>query len=201
MVSMPGKSYLGAGPVLDDAGQALQRQLVADIDHLATTIGERNVRRQPQALANTATSLETRLTALGYVVEQQACDASLYRTEEADVQGAFSPPHRVMNLVAEKRGSEPADEIVVVGALPRPRHAVDDEGRLAHRARHDGRQLAPRSGSDRRHQPIALTPQGVDGDNPRRHLQDSIVGVVDAARTRRRPMTTSFPSRRTTTRA
>ena len=116
MVSMPGKSFIGAGPVLDDAGQALQRQLVADIDHLAATIGERNVRRQPQALANTATYLETRLTALGYVVEQHAYDASLYRTEEADVQGAFSPPHRVMNLVAEKRGNERADEIVVVGA-------------------------------------------------------------------------------------
>jgi len=116
MVSMPGQSFAGSAPALDEAGRALRAQLTADIDHLAVTIGERNVRRQPQALATTATYLEARLADLGYVVEQQAYDASLYRAAEADVLGPWSPPHRVMNLVAEKRGTTRPDEIVVVGA-------------------------------------------------------------------------------------
>lgn len=116
MVLMPGTSFKGAAGALNADDTTLAKQLGDDIDHLAVTIGERNVRQQPAALATTATWLETRLTTLGYVVERHTYEASTYRAEEAEVLAAFSPPHAVSNLIVERRGGERADEIVVVGA-------------------------------------------------------------------------------------
>lgn len=98
MVSMPGTSY--AGPAAT-ANAALEQALRADVTHLATTIGERNVENAPAALEQTAQWLTTRLVSFGYEVLVEP-----YPVGERTVK----------NLVVEKRGERLPTELVVVGA-------------------------------------------------------------------------------------
>lgn len=98
MVSMPGASY--AGPPAQANGP-LEQALKADVTHLATTIGERNVENAPAALEQTAQWLTGRLRSFGYEVRDEP-----YPVGERTVK----------NLVVEKRGETMPTELVVVGA-------------------------------------------------------------------------------------
>lgn len=117
MVSMPGESFRGKTPPLDDDGQKLTAQLQADIQRLAVDIGERNVTRRPEALAAAASFLELQLRGMGYDVEKQRYEARLFasRYQTAPPPGV-ADGHPVENLVVERRGAKRPGEIVIVGA-------------------------------------------------------------------------------------
>lgn len=101
MTVMPGASHRGEPPPLDADGAALAAALRADVEHLATTIGERNLDHAPGALEQAAAFVRQRLTSLGYSVESQP-----FRVGERTVE----------NLVAERRGASLPTELVIVGA-------------------------------------------------------------------------------------
>jgi hypothetical protein len=97
---MPGKSFEGALPPLDAREGGHERELRADVEQLASAIGERNHANQA-ALERARDHLERALTAAGYAPRR-------LRYEVAG-QGAD-------NLEVELRGSTQPEEIVVVGA-------------------------------------------------------------------------------------
>jgi hypothetical protein len=76
-------------------------RLTTDLQHLATTIGERNVRAQPRALAATARWLDGELSAYGYSVQHQ-----VWQEENVAVE----------NLWVVLPGTTRASEQLVVGA-------------------------------------------------------------------------------------
>jgi hypothetical protein len=100
MIRMPGKSYRGAAPALDDDLAGLRDELRRHVEKLAGDIGERNLRRYPQLL-QAATYLEDELTAAGYEVSRQD-----YKTRG----------HACFNLDAQHAGQSKPEEIVLVGA-------------------------------------------------------------------------------------
>jgi hypothetical protein len=51
MVAMPGRSFSGAPVALTADEEVLKAYLVEVVEHLSVDIGERNVTRQPAALA------------------------------------------------------------------------------------------------------------------------------------------------------
>ncbi|HET7747255.1 MAG TPA: M28 family peptidase, partial [Vicinamibacteria bacterium] len=99
MIRMPGRSHRGPLPPLEPQDQAVRDRLRAHVEHLAGRIGERNV-WAPRELEAAAVYVEEQLGAAGDPVERH----------EFSAEGA-----RVRNVVAERRGSDPA-AIVVVGA-------------------------------------------------------------------------------------
>lgn len=116
MVSMPGASFAGTPPPLDDAGRALQTQLAQDVQRLAVDIGERNVTRKPAALAAAAGFIELQLVGMGYAVDKQRYDAQRFAARYAARAPEPKVGHPVENLIVERRGSTRPSEIVVVGA-------------------------------------------------------------------------------------
>lgn len=100
MVRMPGRSYQGPPPALRPEEVALREELRQRVDMLAGTIGERNLGRH-RALAEAADFIDRSLSAFGYRVQRQLV--------EAEGRGCY-------NLEGERRGSDRAKEIVVVGA-------------------------------------------------------------------------------------
>ncbi|MCC7071558.1 MAG: M20/M25/M40 family metallo-hydrolase [Deltaproteobacteria bacterium] len=116
MVSMPGQSFSGTPPALDDAERALAEQLSADVRRLAVDIGERNVARKPEALAAASSFVELQLRGMGYAVEKQRYEAQRFAPRYAARTPEPSVGHPVENLIAERRGKGRAAEIVVVGA-------------------------------------------------------------------------------------
>src|SRR5262249_5931613 len=100
MIRMPGQSFHGPLPALDDPQTKLRDELYRDVEVLSLRIGERNARRY-DALVNAARYVEEQLTAAGYQVERQDFTArELVCT----------------NLIVEIPGTSKADEIVVIGA-------------------------------------------------------------------------------------
>jgi hypothetical protein len=95
---MPGRSFSGPLPPLSPEEAEIQRRLERHVRTLAGEIGERSASR-PGSLESAARYLEQELRGLGHAVETQ------------EVEGPA-----VRNLVAELRGRQRADEIVVVGA-------------------------------------------------------------------------------------
>lgn len=116
MVSMPGESFAGAPPPLDEGGRALAEQVSADVRRLAVDIGERNVSRKPEALAAAASFVELQLRGMGYTVDKQRFEAQRFAPRYAARRPEPAVGHPVENLVAERRGKGRASEIVVVGA-------------------------------------------------------------------------------------
>jgi hypothetical protein len=100
MLRMPGKSYAGPLPPLSAQETALNDSLYEDLHHLATTIGERNV-LHPDRLALARDWIEERLRSAGYATDRQTYD----------VNGIACS-----NVVAERKGTSRAGEIVIVGA-------------------------------------------------------------------------------------
>jgi Zn-dependent M28 family amino/carboxypeptidase len=75
IVRMPLKSYTGQLKPLGTEESAIREQLLKDVTHLATTIGERNLGRY-SALNATTDYLEHRLRELGYDVARQTYEVS-----------------------------------------------------------------------------------------------------------------------------
>jgi hypothetical protein len=97
---MPGRSFDGPMPDLNDAQRQLAAQMRADVTHLAATIGPRNVVHE-RALAESADWLMQRFSDIGYTAQRDAFEV-----------------HRVTceNIIAQKRGSTRPERIIVVGA-------------------------------------------------------------------------------------
>jgi hypothetical protein len=98
LMRMPGRSFAGSAPPLDDAHHALRDALRRDVTRLAGTIGERNV-IVASSYAKAADFIEQSLGDAGYTTARQTF------TTEGVV---------CANIEAERRGS--SDEIVIVGA-------------------------------------------------------------------------------------
>ena len=96
MIRMPGKSFRGSAPPLTPDELKLRAELMAHVQMLAGTIGERNLSRYPQLLA-AAQYIESQLPT-------QKLDRDTY-----EVLGK-----RCYNIQAELPGNSP--EIVLVGA-------------------------------------------------------------------------------------
>ena len=100
VVRLAGESFRGELPKLTVDEAQLARMLQQHVEHLATEIGERNLRKYDK-LCDTANWLEKMLAGFGYVVERQ--------TFEVDRRECH-------NLIVERTGKKAPDEIVVIGA-------------------------------------------------------------------------------------
>ena len=74
MIRMPGKSFRGDLPPLDDAQAALAEALKRDVEVLAGEIGERNVYVHA-GLEAAARHIESSLAGAGYEVKRQSFEA------------------------------------------------------------------------------------------------------------------------------
>jgi Zn-dependent M28 family amino/carboxypeptidase len=101
MIRMPGTSYQGALPAPDEPLKTLGDELRREVQYLAVSIGERNVRNRPQQLAQAADYIEAQFKAAGIEVKPQ----------EYEVSGV-----KCHNLEAEIPGKTRPGEIDVVGA-------------------------------------------------------------------------------------
>lgn len=102
MIRMPGRSHAGPLPPVDDVTTALATALARDVTTLAEEIGPRN-RWSPAAYAKAADMIDARLASVGYVVSREASSPT----------NANATPG---NIVAERRGTDAAAGIVIVGA-------------------------------------------------------------------------------------
>jgi Zn-dependent M28 family amino/carboxypeptidase len=100
MIRMPGQSYRGEPPPLDDELANLRDQLRRHVEKLAGEIGERNLQYYPQ-MQQAADYVEQEFAEAGYRVSRQ----------EYKVRG-----HAFHNIEAELPGGFRSDEIIVVGA-------------------------------------------------------------------------------------
>lgn len=112
MVQMPGES--AQEPMADATPEerALAERLEFDVRVLADEIGERNLFR-PEAFDRAADHIETRFQEAGLSVERES-----FEVRETD-PGALPETRaetRAENLIAEIRGRQSPEEIVVVGA-------------------------------------------------------------------------------------
>ena len=99
MIQMPGESYRGQLPALTTKEMALLDALQRDVEKLSREIGERNYRHYEGLMAATD-FLRTSLAIAGYQVQQQ---------EYAIANQTY------YNLEVEIKGSDRADEIVIIG--------------------------------------------------------------------------------------
>jgi Zn-dependent M28 family amino/carboxypeptidase len=104
MLRMPGAQYSGVAAALTGTHQQLRDSLRVDVERLSGEIGERNLVRY-DALTVAASYLQQRLTEAGYKVARN-------EFEVATPNGQRS----TYNLIAELRGAQHPEEIVVVGA-------------------------------------------------------------------------------------
>jgi hypothetical protein len=100
MMRMPGQSYKGALPPLSSEESALAERLRGHVGKLAGEIGERNTVHY-NALRAAADYIGSRFRAVGLTVRDEK-----YRADDKEVA----------NIVAEIKGMEHPDEIVVIGA-------------------------------------------------------------------------------------
>lgn len=100
LLKMPGTSFSGPLPALTADQQTLAGMLRGDVEHLAGTIGERNLPHYPQLVA-AADFVESELRKAGYEPRRQSFDA---KGKPCD------------NIEAELPGSSLPAEIVVLGA-------------------------------------------------------------------------------------
>ena len=97
---MPGQSYKGALPHLTSEESVLADRLRGNVEKLAGEIGERNTLHY-SALRSAADYIGSRFRAVGLTVRNEK-----YRTDDKEVA----------NIVAEIKGREHPDEILVIGA-------------------------------------------------------------------------------------
>ncbi len=100
MFWMPGKSFEGTLPALTEQESTWRDALRQDVEHLAVTIGERNVYR-PQALTDAADYISRSFEEMGYAVERQNYEVSVQKCS---------------NLIAELPGRAEPGSIVLIGA-------------------------------------------------------------------------------------
>ena len=100
MIRMPGESWSGPLPPLDEKASELRSELERDVVKLAGEIGERNVIR-PARLTAALEHIAAELASAGYTPRRQG----------------YSAIHQeVFNIDAEIPGSSRPEEIVIVGA-------------------------------------------------------------------------------------
>lgn len=99
-VVMPGASHAGPLPPLTGVQAEVRNSLQKDLGRLAGEIGERNLTR-PVAYAEAMRFVEGHLAATGYDVQRQTYE----------VKG-----RPCVNLIAERKGTKTADDIVLIGA-------------------------------------------------------------------------------------
>jgi Zn-dependent M28 family amino/carboxypeptidase len=100
MIRMPGDTFRGPLPPLTEEQQRLEQELRTHVQQLAGHIGERNLFRYQQLLA-AADYIGATLTGAGFHIQRHRYEVSGKPTE---------------NIEAEVRGTEKADEIILVGA-------------------------------------------------------------------------------------
>lgn len=100
MIRMPGDSFHGPLPELNPRQTSLKDELRRDVDNLAVTIGERNLKRYP-ALVQAADYIDRELNAAGYQPQRQ-----IYTVRGLEC----------VNLDVEIAGSSQPNEIVLIGA-------------------------------------------------------------------------------------
>ncbi len=100
VIAMPGQSFSGELPPLNETGESVRRNLEAHVRYLAGHIGERNF-STPDRLHGAAAYIEATLESMGYSVETQAY---------GDVERPFK------NLVVRIPGADRKSQILVVGA-------------------------------------------------------------------------------------
>jgi len=101
MVWMPGRSFRGQLPPLDEREKRVRDRLRNDLQRLSGDIGPRNVSHQYDGLLAAAEFIEQSLVDAGYETSDQAFD----------VDGQI-----VRNIAVEIQGSTRPDEVLVVGA-------------------------------------------------------------------------------------
>lgn len=100
MTGMPGKSFSSALPPLSPDEARISADLKQNVNHLAVTIGERNIDKY-EGLGVSSRFIEEFFNSLGYSVQSQEYQVG---------------NRKVRNLIAELPGGSKANEIVVVGA-------------------------------------------------------------------------------------
>ena len=107
MLSMPGDSYRGPLGTLTPYETSVRDALQADVQYLAEELGQRNIWRYDSLTAG-ADYIDNALTDAGYAVTRQG-----YMVKR---QGCKVKDRVCENIVAEIRGAQQPDEIVVIGA-------------------------------------------------------------------------------------
>jgi hypothetical protein len=107
MFSLPGTSYEGPLPPLDDDQRSTAQRLEQDVTMLAGTIGERTFSRIDK-LNEAADWLEAQLLSMGYTTTRQAYPVSMRQFNVHD--------RMCYNIIAERPGQGRADEIIIIGA-------------------------------------------------------------------------------------
>lgn len=100
MIRMPGDSFRGPLPPLTDEQRRRAENLRASVQHLAGTIGERNLFHYKQLVAS-AEYIHATLAGFGYEVSRQRYQVSGQTCD---------------NLEAEVRGTDKPEEILLIGA-------------------------------------------------------------------------------------
>ena len=100
MTSMPGRSFTGSLPAPSAEHRETAVALQRHVEHLAGTIGPRDLSHF-DALVAATTYVENALSGAGYTVQRHS-----YKVYSRDV----------FNLEAERAGTGPTDEILVIGA-------------------------------------------------------------------------------------
>lgn len=116
MVKMPGQSHQGPLPAMTAEQSAVSAALRGHVEHLAGTIGVREVRHTPEKLEAAAVYIEQQLAAAGYTTQAQVYT----------VQG-----RPVRNIEATLAGTDKAGEMLVLGAHYDSAHdtpAANDNG-------------------------------------------------------------------------
>lgn len=107
MFSLPGKRFDGPLPPITQEQVSLAQRLESHVVMLAGTIGERTFIKY-QKLNAAADYLEAELTSMGYDVSRQAYTVSMRQYLVSN--------ETCYNIIAERPGSDLADEIVIIGA-------------------------------------------------------------------------------------
>jgi hypothetical protein len=124
MVAMPGKSFKGLLPPLNDDQRAAAVRMSADVHVLAKDIGARSLTVAPVGLEHAARFIEQRFAEIGYHPTLQSFslggshskehgDArmALDRTLDAPILATTS-----RNIIAELKGDGASSEIIIFGA-------------------------------------------------------------------------------------
>ncbi len=100
-LAMPGESYSGEAPPLTSSEVTNRDLMRGHVDHIAGTIGPRNVHHAYEELGMTAKYIEDELRALGYEPTR----------EYYEVEGL-----EVWNVLAEIPGTQHPNDVIVIGA-------------------------------------------------------------------------------------
>lgn len=105
MLVMPGSTYRGEPPPLNEAQQKLRERLQGHVEYLAGTIGERNT-EQPGSLTRSAAYIQSQFQDMGLIPRR----LEYHVDDDSSFKGPF------VNVEVEIYGTTRADEVLVIGA-------------------------------------------------------------------------------------